>query len=288
MVKSINEVLLFNCDDDKRKYLELLKKYKDIYSFKIYAYCLMSNHGHIMIDTNGADISKIMQSINLSYVQYYNRKYKRNGHLFQDRFKSKVVNSTSYLLNLSAYIHNNPCQIHGYENSIEEYPYSSLGMYLGLRKNFLSLVEEDFVISKFNENKFKAKTQYLIFVKRSTDTIIESDSEFENAQSEYRSEREVLIRDFSPEAVTDFVSSFLGFNKDILFIKNSRANKELLALSILLMRGLCDMKIKDICKYLQNITQPSVSQLCFLGLSLINTKDSYSNIISNFLSIQNQ
>ncbi len=89
----------------------LVKKYKDLYNFKIYGYCLMDNHSHLMIDANGADISKVMHGINFSYAMYFNRKYERDGHLFKDRFKSKIVNNDKYLKALSLYIHNNPTGI---------------------------------------------------------------------------------------------------------------------------------------------------------------------------------
>ena len=60
MCKSISEVNLFKDDDDKKKYLSLIKKYKVLYNFKLYGYCLMNNHSHLMIDANGSDISIVM------------------------------------------------------------------------------------------------------------------------------------------------------------------------------------------------------------------------------------
>ena len=91
MVRSLKELDLFKEDDDKIKYLSLLKKYQLKFGFQIYAYCLMNNHGHLIIDTCGADISKIMHGINFSYACYFNRKYTRYGPVFQDRFKSKIL-----------------------------------------------------------------------------------------------------------------------------------------------------------------------------------------------------
>src|SRR5665647_1786261 len=87
MSRSISELDLFRNAEDKKKYIRIVKRYKEKYKIRIYAYCLMDNHSHLMIDANGADISKVMQGINLSYARYYNKKYCRHGHLFQDRFK---------------------------------------------------------------------------------------------------------------------------------------------------------------------------------------------------------
>lgn len=82
-------------------------KYKYKYNFIIYAYCLM-DHVNLLINDNCNDISKIMKSINLSYVLYFNRKYKRCGHFFQNRFISEIIIDDTHLLEGSKYIHDNP------------------------------------------------------------------------------------------------------------------------------------------------------------------------------------
>ena len=82
MCKSISEVTLFRDNEDKNKYLFLIKKYKTLYNFKIYGYCLMDTHSHLMIDANGSDISKVMHGINFSYAMYFNRKYKKRRTSF--------------------------------------------------------------------------------------------------------------------------------------------------------------------------------------------------------------
>lgn len=115
MVRSIPEVPLFKEVSDKELYFYLIQKYQKQYNFKVYGYCLMGNHGHLIIDANGADISKIMHGINFSYAQKFNGIHKRRGHLFQDRFKSKIIKDDKYIITLSTYIHNNPKDIAGYE-----------------------------------------------------------------------------------------------------------------------------------------------------------------------------
>ena len=82
MCKSISEVDLYRDFEDKEKYLSLMKKYKKLYNVKIYGYCLMDNHAHLLVDANGADISKVMHGINFSYAMYYNKKYQREGSSF--------------------------------------------------------------------------------------------------------------------------------------------------------------------------------------------------------------
>jgi hypothetical protein len=107
--------------------------------------------------------------------------------------------------------------------------------------------------------------------------------EFEHEKAEYRSERKVLIRDIQPCEVIDFVASYTEKNKSGINIKYIKWGNELKSLSALLMRGLCDMKQKDICSELGNITQSHVSKLCLKGLRLINEKDDYKNIIRDFI-----
>jgi len=73
MSRSISEVDLFRDNDDKNKYLSFLKRYKETFAIKVYAYCLMDNHSHLVIDVNGADISKVFHGVNLRYAIYYNK-----------------------------------------------------------------------------------------------------------------------------------------------------------------------------------------------------------------------
>ena len=104
MSRSITEFDMFPDDSDKERFLDLLQKYKEKYQCKVYGYCLMTNHYHLIIDTCGFDISKFMKSLNQSYVKYINKKYKRRGHLLTERFNSKIISTNDYMMTVSAYI----------------------------------------------------------------------------------------------------------------------------------------------------------------------------------------
>ncbi len=108
MCRSISEIYLFRNDDDKRKYLKLMARYSQKLQCRIFAYCLMHTHVHIQLDPQGCDISKFMHGLNLSYAIYYNIKYKRHGHVFQNWFINNVIETDAYNLAVSSYIHNNP------------------------------------------------------------------------------------------------------------------------------------------------------------------------------------
>lgn len=284
MVRSISETLLFRCADDKDKYLSLVQKYQITYMFKIYAYCIMDTHAHFIIDSAGADISSIMHCINQSYAQYFNWKYSRHGHLFQDRFKSKIIYNEKYLLNLSSYIHNNPDVIQEYEDRIENYKYSSLGIYLGTRDDDFEILDKEFILSQFSNNSQTARKLYNEFVhKFKEEDLNDDDNEFEHEKSDYRSERKIIMRNIMPGEVMSFVASYTHIDKSIIKIKNVKEIEETRSLSALLMRGLCGMKEKDICSVLGDITQSHASKLCLEGIKLISSRSEYKTIIMDLI-----
>ncbi len=129
MLRGINGQVIFEDRQDKEKFLESLKNYKAISGYKIFAYCLMSNHIHLLIKIEKEDLDLIIKRIAGSYVYWYNWKYKRRGHLFQDRFKSEPVEDDSYFLTVIRYIHQNPIK-GGLCRKIDEYDFSSYNEYI--------------------------------------------------------------------------------------------------------------------------------------------------------------
>lgn len=120
---------IFANNRDYSKFLEYLKISKDKFKFYLCAYCLMSNHYHLFLKITQPNLSQIMQYINTAYTIYYNVKHKRCGHLFQGRFKSIIVESDSYFLDLTRYIHLNPLRANIVE-SPEAYRWSSYNAYI--------------------------------------------------------------------------------------------------------------------------------------------------------------
>jgi REP element-mobilizing transposase RayT len=156
---------IFLSDDDKTRFIDTLKRMKDKYNYKLEAYCLMDNHVHLLINDNGNDISKILKSISISYVYYFNYAYKRIGHLFQDRFKSELVDNNNYLMIVSAYIHNNPVKA-DIVNSPEMYKWSSYNYYIGAKNDKDDFVETDRILSQFSNQPKKACIAYRNYVLR--------------------------------------------------------------------------------------------------------------------------
>ncbi len=116
---------VFHDKYDYEKFLKLLLESKEKYNIKLYAYCLMPNHFHLVIYTNLADsLSQARHWISSSYVRYYNKRYNLSGHLWQGRYKSFIVQEDTYLLVLLKYVEANPLRAKIVNDSIE-YKYSS-------------------------------------------------------------------------------------------------------------------------------------------------------------------
>lgn len=116
---------VFKDNKDYEKYLSLLTRYKKRYKFKLYAFCLMPNHIHLILEIpQGDTLNKIMRGLNLSYTLYFNYTHKTVGHLWQDRYKSKIIERDSYLIDCINYIENNPLRASIVEQ-LSQYRWSS-------------------------------------------------------------------------------------------------------------------------------------------------------------------
>jgi len=285
MVRGNGENNLYKDYNDKDRYLDIIKKYKHKFGFKVYGYCLMDTHGHLLIDPCGADISKIMHGINQSYAQYFNRRHKIKGHVFGDRFKSKIVDSERYLITLSVYIHNNPKDLKGWSGKIDKYPYSSLGVYLNTIRDRFEIVDIDYILGMISSRKDIAKKGYKELILKGSEEELEKQTEFKDEKTEYRSERVVLIRDYKPKDVIEFVSKYTNIPKIKIHTKYAKKSRIGKAVAVLLMRRFCDFTYRSICKVLGDITQPTASKLCGEGIEIVCNKNKYKNIMDDFLSI---
>ena len=121
---------IFRDDRDRGTYLDRVEHYRQRYGFRIYAFVLMSNHVHLLLETDKTPLSKILQGIQFTYTQYYNRRYQTVGHLFQGRYKAILCDRDAYLLELVRYIHLNPARLKTPQD-IAAYRWSSHPAYLG-------------------------------------------------------------------------------------------------------------------------------------------------------------
>lgn len=130
MCQGINKEFIFDDNEFKKKYLNLMKKHIEKVNIDVICYCIMSNHVHILIYTNDVlQMSKYMKYVNTEFAQYYNFKKERVGFVFRDRFKSQPINNKRYLYQCINYIHMNPVNAQIVLNC-EDYEFSSYNVFL--------------------------------------------------------------------------------------------------------------------------------------------------------------
>ena len=140
ILRGINRQQIFEDEEDRKVFLRILREYKTECGYKLLAYCLMDNHIHLLMKEGDVPLGQMFKRIGACFVYWYNTKYQRVGHLFQDRFRSEVVENLAYLYTVINYIHQNPVKA-GICSHPEKYLYSSFPEYLG----HPGLVDLDFV-----------------------------------------------------------------------------------------------------------------------------------------------
>lgn len=150
MLRGINQQQIFEDRQDYEKLLDIIADCKEISGYKVIAYCLMGNHIHLLLRLEKEDCGLVMKRICTRFVYWYNLKYNRVGHLFQDRYKSEPVDDESYLLMATSYIHQNPLKA-GLSKSLE-YEYSSYNAYA--KKEYSGLVDRDEIFKVMNQSAF--------------------------------------------------------------------------------------------------------------------------------------
>jgi putative transposase len=166
MNRSRKGEVIFRGKDDYYFFVDLLKEIGEVWKARIAAYCIMTNHYHLLIQTPDANLSRCMRHINGVYTQYNNRKYSTDGQLFRGRYKSILIDSDSYLLELVRYIHRNPLEA-GVVEDLNSFDWSSHRCYLSNAKK-CEWLYKGFVLKIFSENSTAAKKKYKEFVFKET------------------------------------------------------------------------------------------------------------------------
>ena len=146
--RGVNRCDIFNSTDDKDMFLQILNKSATMHKAIVHDYCLMDNHYHILLETSKDNLSLLMRMINANYAKYFNKKYKRSGHLWQDRYKSKYIISDNYLYTLLRYIENNPLEA-SMATKVCEYPYT-LSYVLFNAKTYYPCCNDSILIKEFD------------------------------------------------------------------------------------------------------------------------------------------
>jgi REP element-mobilizing transposase RayT len=148
--RGVNRCNVFNHSNDKDMFLQIVNKTATIHKVIIHDYVLMDNHYHLLIETKKENLPTFMRIINANYAQYFNRKYKRSGHLWQDRYKSKYITDENYLYILIRYIENNPVEAN-ITKKIGEYPFTLASNIINSNKIY-SCCQNSMLLNDFSIN----------------------------------------------------------------------------------------------------------------------------------------
>ena len=166
MSRGNNRRKIFRSRDDYLRFTNIVTQQKAKLPFYLYAYCLMPNHFHLLMEMQDDPVSRIMQRVLTTYSQYHNRKYKKIGHLFQGRYKAILCQSDQYLGELVRYIHMNPVRSKIVKRP-EHYEYSGHRAYIGLDNS--GLVDTEPMLRHFGGTKKRAVEAYIRFVESCID-----------------------------------------------------------------------------------------------------------------------
>ena len=208
VLRGVDKRDIFMDDQDRYKFIDELKETKEKCKFDLYAFCLMNNHVHLLIYDKEDKLSKIMHSIALNYSIYFNLKYERTGHLFQNRYFSSQVETNEYLMKVQKYIHQNP-------PFMQTYKWSSYREYIEEQNRFVDINQ---ILSLFDANRQLAIYKFKEFTCKRNKKI--SISEYKNIE---------FVREVSDEKFIQIISDNLGI-KNILKINiyNTRIRNEYL------------------------------------------------------------
>jgi len=164
---------IFLDQEDKLRFIETIGNKKLEQRFYLHAFCLMDNHIHLMISEGTEDIAKVIKRITVSYVLYFNKKYKRVGHLFQDRYRSEAIESDEYILSLARYIHQNPVKA----NIVKmpgEYKWSSYNGYLKKENYSSKILDKEIILGLVSRAGKKEEEQFIRYMnEKNNDSFLE-------------------------------------------------------------------------------------------------------------------
>jgi len=293
---------IYRDDGDKKRFLGLLEDYKNRYNFLIHCFVLMDNHYHLVIETLRPNLIKIMHGLNSGYTGYFNKKYKRSGHLFQGRYKAIIVDKENYLLELSRYVHLNPLRAK-IINKPQDYKWSSYGGYIR-KKEVNNLNNYNWLLSIFGNKEKKSRRQYKEFVeegiakklenpvKRAVGNMILGSKEFIDSilvkidRDEIGQEianRNEILKTINPQEVIKEVSNKYKI-KPIEITNTGTRNNEARNVAIYITRNVCELSNKETAKIFGGIKESAVSKVVKRLANNIKTNKALKQITEQLMS----
>jgi len=228
---------IFEDAEDKARFINTIYQKKEDNSFCLYAYCVMDNHVHLIIKELEHSISHVMRRIGTSYASYFNKKYKRIGHVFQDRYRSEPIENERYLLAVIRYVHNNP--VKAGICKIQEYKWSSYQCYIQRVKDKDEMVEYEEILGCFSKDRSRAITLFKEFSNQEyndefmdmEDNMFDEDEAIEYINSfliekgisleslrqrKYKEERDIIVKELIEKSTLSLrkIAEVLGLNRE--------------------------------------------------------------------------
>lgn len=273
---------LFKTNGDRERYLFVLAESLQRYDVRLYLYCLMSNHVHLVLETPRGNLSAFMQRFHTAYTVWFNRKHQRSGHLFQGRFGASLVAEDEYILKLSRYVHLNPVytKAHGDKpvreriEVLRSYAWSSYRSYVGLSKR-VDFVTYEPILAMMDKRRGRQASLYRRFVEAGIHDIdaafidakarsrycIGSEDHLERVAAQYEDMLDAYdhpedigfqktANHYSVEAVLDAVGKMFGVPRESLMTRQHNS----------WLRPLCSRALQVFC----GLTQREMVKCCRL------------------------
>ena len=234
--RGINKLPIFNSNRGKTRFQNLLKKYKEEYDVQIYAYCIMSNHFHLLIKADLEELASFMAKILAAYAIYYNQFHQRKGYVFEGRYKSQCIETESYFWNCLRYIHRNPIKANICK-TIDGYKYSSMGEYykeksveIIIDNTTIKMIKEKFNKKEFYEFHKEETDKYMLFIDTPEEVYTQQKTKaeiiFEQMQKDFQMKGEEILDDINVRNLLDnIIKQFLNISlKKAKKIRNEIGN----------------------------------------------------------------
>lgn len=257
IVRGNERKAVFRDDRDRKDYLRRLAHYAQKLEFRVLAYCLMDNHVHLAIERGKVTLSRIMACLQSSYTQYFNRRHRRVGHLFQGRYKAFLIEKDSYGLALLRYIHENPVKA-GVVSAPHEYEWSSDRYYR--RGKGQEWLDVDRLLPMLGRGRSAAIRGYRKLMREELEEpyekvetwgqAVKGDEAFADRMLKAAGEPRVLRRNLTVEAIARSVIQAQGISPEQVMTQGrGRAGSEARALTAWVGRAVAGISIARTAKH---------------------------------------
>jgi len=183
---------VYRCSEDKEKFLEIICKSCTVYKVNVHDYCLMDNHYHLLIETTSNNLSLFMRQLNANYAIYFNKKYKRTGHLWQGRYRSWYIVKDDYLYQLFRYIEHNPIKAK-MSTSVGEYSFTLLATLLNSNQEVIKCAKHSKLIKEYRYRGIQELLEKPLSKQEQEELELEQKKDIVQTEHSYKQSKEVSL-----------------------------------------------------------------------------------------------